>query len=113
MNSVSGACVGAMPAGAVSTLGRRGPEAAVAGPPPSGASPPRPPRPPRPPPPPPPPPGASGTGGIDPDVIALICASALSILIWRNTLPSAAVDFDGSPLTPLFSYPPPGANRAG
>jgi len=68
-----------------------------------GAAAPRPPRPP-------PRPPAASPGASDcclvlvPSISALICATALSILICRKALPSSGVDFDWLlPLTPLFS----------
>src|SRR5687767_2823158 len=90
-NTVSGALVGVLLAGAVVIVGPVGGAGAFGGRP----APPRPP---------PPPPGACGaaTGGSPPLDILLICASVLSILIWTNALPSSADDFAGSPLTPLF-----------
>src|SRR4029079_19659508 len=42
-------------------------------------------------------------------VLALICATALSILNWTSVRPSSAVGLGGSPSVPLFSIPPPGA----
>src|SRR5687768_14469444 len=92
MNTVSGALVGVLLAGAVIMVGPVGAAAAFWGRP----APPRPP--------PPPPPGACGaaTGGSPPLAILLICASELSILICTKVLPSSADDFAGSPLTPLF-----------